>query len=567
MKSRKPDTKSVWRKYEKAHSYNQQIGLYDTVSKNEAFFIGDQWKGVQANGLPTPVFNFLKRVTLFQVASICTDNIKMQASPLESTSSHELSEIDQVADIVTKQFDSIFERNRVVSMLREYVRNAAVDGDSCLYSYFDTSIDTGNAVKGDIVTEILDNTRVKFGDPNERRVEKQPYIIIDTRERVSAVKKRAKDNGIEVYDSIGSDGDDTGNDYQSLVSDKCTVLLYLWRDDETDTIWKFETTKTTPVSEPVDTGMKRYPITWLSWDYIPNSYHGQALITGLIPNQIFINKLFAMSMISLMTTAYPKIVYDKTRVASWDSRVGAAIGVNGGDMNSVARIIDPAQISPQIAQFISLALDTTQSLMGATDAALGDTRPDNTSAIIALQRASNVPLELVSQSFYQSVEDLGRIYVDMMRVYYGERSVTVSLPTQNTPFGMNIPDRPMTIMWDYAKLAEVPISLKLDVGASSYWSEVASMQTLDNLLINNKITTLDYLERVPAGYIGKKQELIDRYRQQESQNGSQQLAQAAPDAASGGTGQLVDTAQPLEVSGGKGNGQLQRAINMGSAVV
>lgn len=561
--SKRPKPEEVWRKYQKANDYNQQIDLYETVKKNEAFFIGDQWKGVQANGLPTPVFNFLKRVTLFQVASICTDNIKMQASPLASTSSHELSEIDNVADIVTKQFESIFERNRVVSLIREYVRNAAVDGDGCLYSYFDPDIETGQLVKGDIVTEVLDNTRVKFGDPNERRVEKQPWIIIDTRERVSSVKKRAKKNNSEGADSIAADTDDVGDDHQALVSDKCTVLLYLYRDEETGTIWKYETTKTTEVSPPVDTGMKYYPITWLQWDYVLNSYHGQSLITGLIPNQIFVNKLFAMSMISLMTTAYPKIVYDKTRISSWDSRVGAAIGVNGGDMNNVAKIVDPAQISPQIAQFISLAIETTQSLMGATDAALGDTRPDNTSAIIALQRASNVPLELVSQNLYQSIEDLGRIYIDMMRVYYGTRTVSVTLPTENAPLGMTIPNRPMNIEWDFALLENLPVSLKLDVGASSYWSEIASMQTLDNLLINNKISTLDYLERVPSGYISKKQELVEKYRQQDAA----QLAQADPNAASGGTGQLVDFAQPLEVMGGKGNGTLQRAINAGSAAV
>lgn len=561
--NKKLNPKYVWDKYQKSNDYNNQIGLYDTVKKNEAFFIGDQWKNVQANGLPTPVFNFLKRVTLFQVASICTDNIKMQASPLASTSSYELSEIDNVADIVTKQFESIFERNRVVSLIREYVRNAAVDGDGCLYSYFDPDIETGQRVKGDIVTEVLDNTRVKFGDPNERRVQKQPWIIIDTRERYKSVRRRAKDNGSEEADTIFPDTDDVGDDHQALVSDKCTVLLYLYRDDDTKTIWKYETTKTAEVSPPVDTGMKYYPITWLQWDYVLNSYHGQALITGLIPNQIFVNKLFAMSMISLMTTAYPKVVYDKTRISSWDSRVGAAIGVNGGDMNNVAKIVDPAQISPQIAQFISLAIDTTQSLMGATDAALGDTRPDNTSAIIALQRASNVPLELVSQNLYQSIEDLGRIYIDMMRVYYGTRTVTVTLPTENAPLGMNIPDRPMNLEWDFSRLEELPVSLKLDVGASSYWSEIASMQTLDNLLINNKISTLDYLERVPSGYISRKQDLVNKYRQQEGQ----QLAQADAGAASGGTGQLVDFGQPLEVSGGKGNGALQRAINAGGAAV
>ena len=62
-------------------------------------------------------------------------------------------------------------------------------------------------------------------------------------------------------------------------------------------------------------GLTLYPITWFNWDYVQD-YHGQAVITGLIPNQVFINKLFAMSMISLMTTAYPKIVYDRDRVVN-----------------------------------------------------------------------------------------------------------------------------------------------------------------------------------------------------------------------------------------------------------
>ena len=38
------------------------IDLYENVQTNENFFIGKQWEGVRSNGLPTPVFNFLKRV-------------------------------------------------------------------------------------------------------------------------------------------------------------------------------------------------------------------------------------------------------------------------------------------------------------------------------------------------------------------------------------------------------------------------------------------------------------------------------------------------------------------------
>ena len=130
------------------------------------------------------------------------------------------------------------------------------------------------------------------------------------------------------------------------------------------------------------------------------------MITGLIPNQIFVNKLWAMAQLSLMTTAFPKVVYDATRVGKWDNRIGAAIGIQGGDVNNVAKIIDPASISPQISQFIQLAVEETEQSLGATSVALGDTRPDNTSAIIALQRAASTTSEITKQNLYKSIEDL-----------------------------------------------------------------------------------------------------------------------------------------------------------------
>jgi hypothetical protein len=220
------------------------------------------------------------------------------------------------------------------------------------------------------------------------------------------------------------------------------------------------------------------------------------MITGLIPNQIFINKLFAMSMISLMTTAYPKVVYDKTRIAKWDNRVGAAIGVNGGDASSVASIIDPAHISPQIAQFIELAVSYTQTFLGATPAALGDVRPDNTSAIVALQKASGVPNDLTRRALYNAVEELARIYADFCCAY---------LPPKNVGGAR----------FDFAGIDQRGINLKIEAGGSSYWSEIAGMSTLDNLLVSGMITFRQYLERVPEGYVPGKAELLESVRQAE----------------------------------------------------
>lgn len=553
---KKPTPELVYKRYDKGVSFNTQINLYDTVKENENFFIGKQWEGVESNGLPTPVFNFLKRVTLFQIATISSNNLSMQATPLNSTSRYELGDLEQVTDVLNKQFAELFERNKIVTKVREFMRNAAVDGDGATYSWFDPDMETGQEAKGGIVTEIIENTRVIFGNPNERNVQEQPYVIIPMRKQVEYVKNLAEKNGVrkDDIDSIKADSEAYDNKMDALTDDRVSMYVYLYRDFDTGTIHSYKCTQNVELEADKDTELKFYPITWMNWDYIQDCYHGQALISQLLPNQKFVNKAFAMAMISLMTTAYPKIVYDKTRIPKWDSRVGAAIGVNGGDMNSIAKIIDPAQISPQIGQFIDLAVNYTQNFMGASDAALGDTRPDNTSAIIALQRASNAPLELVKLNMYESIEDLGRIYLDMMRVYYGTRYVQVKFLSKqemnNQPLGMSLQNEEFNKPFDFSILNEIPMSLKLDVGASSYWSEITTVQTLDNLLMQGKIDLVDYLERIPEGYVSKKQELIDKLKGMQAQMVGQQSASP-----------VMGEGPEVPVEGGSGYGQLQRALN------
>ena len=557
--------KEIIRQFQAGIEFNNRIDLPDTVETNENFFIGKQWEGVQANGMPTPVFNFLKRVTLHQVANVTSDNITMHAMPLNT--SPDKAALEKLVSEVNNEFAALMENNRIPNLSREKLRNAAVDGDGCTYSYWDPDVEVGPGVKGTIRTEVVENTRVLFGNPNSRDVQSQPYIIIYRREFVDEVKDYAEDHGAKAaeIENIVPDDDENNDRMESLVDGRCTVVLRLRRDKKTGTVWAAEVTGKSVIREEWDLGIRLYPITWINWDYVQNCYHGQSLITGLIPNQIFVNKLFAMTMISLMTTAYPKVVYDKTRISSWTNQVGAAIGVNGGDMNNVARIIDPAQISPQISQFIDAAIQYTQTFTGATSAALGDTRPDNTSAIIALQRAASIPSELTKQNLYQSIEDLGRIYLEFMGEYYGVRPVEVPvrevLDPQMLQFA-GIPGTQKTVVeFDFAELKKVPLQMRLDVGASSYWSEIASTQTLDNLIQQGKIDLVDYLERIPEGYISKRQELIDKYSGMMQQ---QQMMTDMPvegNMPPRGGGQLVDTGAQTPLPTGRGYSELQRKVN------
>lgn len=567
-KQKIPTCEEIVRQFEKGYSFNQAINLYDQVKVNEDFFIGNQWGGVKSNGLPTPAYNIFKQVINFQVATITSDNMAIQSTPLPSTSSYTTRELERICEIINRQIAAIMENNNIVTKNREFLRNAAVAGSGCLHYYFDPSVDNGQMVKGEIKAEVLDSIRVLFGNPNCREVQKQPSIQITRRELVEDVKWRVDElkgmgnadgetyTKVEDVDDITPDSEKFQNDYDAYTDDKVTVITHYFRNRETKTIWCIEATEKQIIREAYDTGLSLYPLVWINWDYVRDCYHGQAMVTGLLDNQKFINKMFALVNISLMTTAFPKVVYDKTKVTKWSGEVGTAIGVTG-NVNDVAKVLEGASVSPQISQFIEMAFDKTRSLLGASDVAMGDSRPDNTSAIIALQRAANTPMELTKQQDYQAMEDSARIWIDMMSVYYGTRMVETEMDMDmpgEQPLGMNLQPQVFLKPFDFAVLKEMRVSVRLDVGASSYWSEMANVQTLENLKMNGDITTVQFLERLPSGYLAKKQELIDELK---TAGGMAPMT-----GTSTGTGMSMETtSRNMPVRGGAGNGSLQRAIN------
>lgn len=170
-------------------------------------------------------------------------------------------------------------------------------------------------------------------------------------------------------------------------------------------------------------------------------------------------------------------------------------------------------------------------------------------------------MELTKQALLQAIEDMGRIYMDFMGAYYGTRSVEVPVPEQNPLAmpGQETQER-VVVPFEFDALSTIPCSVELDVGASSYWSEIASMQTLDNLLMNRHISVVDYLKRLPAGQIADRDGLIAALQQREALAAAEAMQVQAPGAAP------ADMAGPALTQGvpspeGGGYGTLQRKIN------
>lgn len=492
-----------WQLYEKGKEYNYSIDLYNTVNTNERFYRGDQWHGVNSGGLPTPVFNIFKRIVNYYSATIMQSSVKMRysfASPVTERGGISRSDCERAVATLCEIADERWDKLKMNSLLSDAITDAAITGDAVAYTYWDPEIRTGQMIKGDFVTVLLDNTNVFFGDPNSKNIEKQPYILIAQRETVNNLKKQAEKMGVskDVIEKIVSDNDtaEQAGDRARFEhkNTKCISLIKLWKGDNGHVYFR-KSTRGAVINRATDTGLTRYPIAFFNWTPVKNSWHGQAVATGLTENQIFINKSFAMVMKHMMDTAFSKIVYDNTVIEEWSNRVGEAVAVNG-PVENVAKVLASGQMQSGMLDVINMAISSTKEFMGATDTALGETAPTNTSAILALQNASNMPLENIRRALYSFVEDIGMIWLDFMFAYYDGKRLVASPEGEFKQFA-------------FKKYKDCLFACRVDVGASSYWSEIASLNTLDNLLSQGHITFLQYLKRLPENIIPAKQQLIE----------------------------------------------------------
>ena len=494
----------LWAEYQRGQAFNNALGLYETVERNEDFYTGNQWRGVNAPDLDKPVVNVLSRVVRFCIATIMSDDIGVGLERFDAS-----PQAKPVLDMLSAQFAEIMEQTAFKKKAREIIRNAAVDGDGCMHFYFDpaageTAPASFEATPGAIRAEILENTNVHFGNPQSADVQSQPYLLLVYRRLVRDVRQAARGCGTDPEDIVPDEDDHRHGDAPE--EGKVTVIRRYWK--ENGTVWFAEATKTAVVRPSTDTGYQKYPVAFFAWEKVKNQYHGQALVTAVIPNQIYINKLFAMAMQHVKTMAFPKIVYNKNMLpGGWDNRVGAAIGVPGDPAGAIAANVRAADMSGQVMELLNTMIEYTRDALGASDAVLGNVTPENTSAIVATQKATTMPLELQKQDFYAFVEDSVRIWMDMMQRNYGVRPVRLSDEegaVQIVPF-------------DFAELEPMHLHLNVEIGAATYWSEIMQVQTLDQLFQSGVLTDAEiYLENLPKGYITGKENLLKAIRRQKA---------------------------------------------------
>ncbi len=493
-----------WKQFEAGREYNSRIGLYEKVSLCERFYRGDQWKSVNSGPLPTPVFNFIRRITDFLIAQASDTEIHITYSdenlPFISDSNHR-ERIEKVISLLNSHAAYRWNQCHMERLIRQLLLDAAISGDGVLFTYWDPTIRTGQAYIGDFVTVNIDSTNIFVANVNSSDLQTQEYVIISGRE--SAIKLRnealsfgaSRDDAMKIRpdeDIHYGAGDSAAIENTDAASQKATYIIKFFRDENGYVC--FEKSTRSCIIKKASTGLKLYPLVLMNWIPTKNSYHGTSPIYPLIQNQKYINKAFALMMKHMIDTAFSKVVYDKTRVPEWSNEVGQAIGVVGGDINGVASTIHPGEMNDIFPSIISDVIRNTKESMGATDVSLGEVAPTNTSAIVALQDSNNITLTNIRGALYTCIEELADIWVDFMCAYYADGRMIVA-DGKAEPIDCRI-------------LREELIGANLDIGPTSRSMKAAAAAELAKLLDGGHITMKQYIERIPDGILPLKDELL-----------------------------------------------------------
>lgn len=506
-------TTNSWDLYEIGRNYNRRLNMYTEGKENYDFYHGRQWEGVEKpKSQSEPItMNVVKPIVKYKIGIINQNAYEIVFSPNSYANQDELQEVTDVARGLSQFVNRTWEKSQSGKIVRSIIKNACINSEGVMYFYKDelNGEDT-------IFSEEIDKNNIYYGNENESNIQEQPYILVTYRKPVKEIKRRAKDyrdaglNNLtdEEIESIVSDLDydeQQGKEFmQQEVSPMCLVIKRFERLDD-GKIWVSESTRTCDIIKPQSTKCDLYPFAHFLWEQEKGYARGISEVRGLVDNQRELNKTATRRAIAVKLGAFPKLVVatDFIKNRSALSQVGSTIEVNGmkaDDVHTIATYLNPAQISPDAYNLQNDLMVNTRELAGAGDTATGQIDPERSSgkAILAIQQASQQPLNEQLENFKYFLEDCARIIFDIIKVYFLKGlHLHRSIDEYNELGNVETYEEPFNVT--KKQLEKIDVNLKIDITPTSAYDRYAQELSLENLLLKGIINFEEYVKSLPEG--------------------------------------------------------------------
>lgn len=524
----------VFREYEQGVAYKESLGKYGMYEQNrinDRFFRGDQWHGVHCGeNRPLVRHNIIKRIGDYKMSVIGSTPASVQFSAEGVPNTLELKEkinryyecvrtgkateeplstaeeAQAVAAALTDYFVTTSRRLGLDMLGRRALRNSYITGSGVLYTYWDDRVRTGlyadasrtQPICGDIACEVLEIEHVYMGDPQLEDVQKQPYIVIEQQRPVAELRRMARAAGCRDWQKIRAD------DGTDSTTAHATLLTRFWKeyneDSTTCAVYATQVCRGITVRPTWEMGIRLYPLTVFRWEEKRCAAYGESEIPYLIPNQIAINRTVTAGVWAVMMMGMPIMLVNGDVVTQpITNDPGQIIPVygSGEEVENAVRYVDPPAFSAQLDENVHNLITDTMAQAGVNITLLGDVKPENTSAILAVREASLMPLEMVRNRYFRFIEELAHIWTEFWLTMYGDRSLKIEQP-----------DGVWYLPFNAEKYRDMLLNVTVEVGAGSQYSESRSVETLDNLYRNGLLTAKQYLSRLPQGYVPKLDALL-----------------------------------------------------------
>ncbi len=471
----------IWTLYEKMRNYNNLVNLYGDTDKNYRMYNGNQWEGLKIDGIEPVSLNFIKPIVKYKLAVIHSNNyaVVYSAENIEETDFKDIA--NKTCELLNKKARKIWEKDRFDKKLRKFTKDSAINDEGIIYVDYDEE-------KNMPINEVIYKADVGYGNENSDDIQSQPYIIIRQRKSVSEVQELAKNKGLSddkleyiVGDNDTSDA--TGDSAKYEINDNCWFITKIWK--EKGQVWFAQSTKYVDIVKPTNTKLSLYPLVHMCWEEKVGYSRGEGEVRQLIPNQIEVNKTIMRRALVAKKTAYPQTIVNTSKIRNPKAinRIGGVIETDSQTVDDVKKIINttqPAQMSTDVDKLQNDLITITRELAGAGDIATGEVNPESASgrAILAVQNASQMPMNEQLETLKDCVDQLAKIWLDMWKTYAVD-GLTVENEVKDTLTGQSTMQ---LVKISYEILDRLQADVKVDITPKSPFDKYAQEMSIENML-------------------------------------------------------------------------------------